>query len=45
MEESQTPLPEDHFEIDDEEIVMPDKRESNPYIQQDFSGIRLEPRY
>lgn len=42
MEELKTPLPEDYSEIDDEEIVMPDKRETTPYPTQEFSSMRFE---
>jgi len=45
MEELTTPLPENHEELGDGEVVMSDKIEANPYITQDFSSFRLDSRY
>lgn len=42
MEDLKTPLPEDYLEIDDEEIVMPDKKETTPYPPQEVSSMRFE---
>lgn len=49
MEEFMAPLPENHTEIDDEEIVMPDttdfmKNVTNPYKIEDGSGVYFTTR-
>lgn len=44
MEEFPVPLNIDQTEIDDEDVVMPDKMEANPYPSQDFVSTRFTSR-
>lgn len=42
MEEYTPPFSEEYIEIDDEDIVMPDKKDTTPYMSQDLSSLRFE---
>lgn len=50
MEDSTTPIAIQDNEIDDEEIVLPDRADAmkiinNPYVAEDVSTINRAPRY